>query len=108
MAILGEDLYKKEEEEIRLKEEKRIKFEDLYRETWLAQNKKDIKMKPELKFRQVFKGKKFGYQKPLSRNAIMINNLLKENKSSKYIAKTMGENLQFIENIIDKYNLPRD
>ena len=108
MAILGEDLYKKEEEEIRLKEEKRIKFEDLYRETWLAQNKKDIKMKPELKFRQVFKGKKFGYQKPLSRNAVMINNLLKEDKSPKYIAKTMGENLQFIENIIDKYNLPRD
>jgi hypothetical protein len=89
-------------------EEHRIKYEDLYREAWLEQNKNDVKMKPELKFRQVFKGKKFGYQRPLSRNAVMINNLLKEDKSPKHIAKTMDENLQFIENIIDKYDLPRD
>lgn len=89
-------------------EKHRIKYEDLYREAWLEQNKNDVKAKPELRFRQVFKGKKFSYQRPLSRNAVMINNLLKENKTPKHIAKTMDENIKFIENIIDKYDLPRD
>ena len=113
MAVLGEDLYKKEEEEIRLKEEKRIKFEDAYKKAWISQNKKDVLEKPELKIRSHFKSekevkKKVVLEPPLPKQAKIVNSMLSEGKSPKQVAKTLFENVKYITQMISKYNLPRN
>ena len=39
-------------------EEHRIRLEDQYKKAWIAQNKKDVLEKPELKIRSHFKSEK--------------------------------------------------
>ena len=88
-------------------EEKRIRLEDLYKKAWIAQNKKDVLVKPELKIRSVFTAEKMCNKRPLSKNAQVVNNMLLDGKEPKEIAKTLLENLKFIQTLITKYNLPR-
>ena len=90
-----------------LNEEKRIRLEDAYKKAWIAQNKKDVLVKPELKIRSVFTAEKMSNKRPLSKNAQVVNNMLLDGKDPKEIAKTLLENLKFIQTLITKYNLPR-
>ena len=90
-----------------LNEEKRIRFENLYRKAWIAQNKKDVQIKPELKIRSVFTAEKMCNKRPLSKNAKVVNNMLLDGKKPETIANTLLENLKFIRTLITKYNLPR-
>ena len=46
-------------------------------------------------------------KRPLSKNAQVVNNMLLDGKEPKEIAKTLLENLKFIQTLITKYNLPR-
>ena len=87
--------------------EHRIKLEEMYKKAWQIQNKKDLELKPELKFRSVFKTKSLNSERPLSKNATVVNNMLLEGKEPNQIAKTLLENLKFIMTLIEKYDLPR-
>ncbi len=86
---------------------RRIKFEEMYLEAWIKQNKKDVIEKPELKIRSYFTAEKMCNKRPLSKNAKIVNNMLSEGKTPKEVAKTLYENVKFITNLITKYNLPR-
>ena len=95
-------------------EAERIKFEDDYRNSWIAKNLEDVKKKPELKIRSHFKSEKtkkpivkIETPPPLPKKAKIVNNMLSEGKSPKQVAKTLFENAKYITRIITKYNLPR-
>ena len=94
-------------------EEHRIRLEDQYKKAWIAQNKKDVLEKPELKIRSHFKSekevkKKVILEPPLPKQAKIVNKMLSEGKSPKQVAKSLFENVKYITQMISKYNLPKD
>ena len=94
-------------------EEHRIRLEDQYKKVWIAQNKKDVLEKPELKIRSHFKSekevkKKVILEPPLPKQAKIVNKMLSEGKSPKQVAKSLFENVKYITQMISKYNLPKD
>lgn len=94
-------------------DEHRIRLEDKYKEAWIAQNKKDVLEKPELKIRSHFKSekevkKKVVLEPPLPKQAKIVNSMLSEGKSPRQVAKTLFENVKYVTQIISKYNLPRN
>jgi len=94
-------------------EEERIKLEDLYRKSWIAQNKIDASLRPELRIRSHFKEEKVSKKPrivkspPMPKEAKIINAMLSEGKSPRQVAKSLFENLKYISNIISKYKLPK-
>ncbi|WP_293317490.1 hypothetical protein [Phenylobacterium sp.] len=94
-------------------DEHRIRLEDQYKKAWIAQNKKDVLEKPELKIRSHFKSekevkKKVILEPPLPKQAKIVNKMLSEGKSPKQVAKSLFENVKYITQMISKYNLPKD
>ena len=94
-------------------DEHRIRLEDQYKKAWIAQNKKDVIEKPELKIRSHFKSekevkKKVILEPPLPKQAKIVNKMLSEGKSPKQVAKSLFENVKYITQMISKYNLPKD
>lgn len=94
-------------------EEHRIRLEDQYKKAWIAQNKKDVLEKPELKIRSHFKSekeakKKVVLQPPLPKQAKIVNKMLSEGKSPRQVAKSLFENVKYITKLISKYNLPKN
>jgi len=92
-------------------EAERIKFEDHYRNSWIAKNLEDVQAKPELKIRSHFKIEKkkkveAAAAPVLPKKAKIVNNMLSEGKSPKQVAKTLFENVKYITRLISKYNLP--
>ena len=94
-------------------DEHRIRLEDQYKKAWIAQNKKDVLEKPELKIRSHFKSekevkKKVILEPPLPKQAKIVNKMLSEGKSPRQVAKSLFENVKYITKLISKYNLPKD
>ena len=100
----------------------RVKYEELYRQAWEAQNKKDIAANPRLSLRNKAirngndnkvngqmggRPKKEANRLELTKEAEMVNRMLKRNMTLKSIAEIMGVSPKSASNIKRKYDLPR-
>ena len=96
----------------------RIKYEDLYRQAWLAQNIKDKVVNPRWNggvsnsalngFKKYTSGNKGGRPKlSLSKDAAMLNKLLQREMSLNDAADIMGLTIKSLRQIKSRYNLPR-
>ena len=95
-------------------EEQRIKLEDLYRKNWIAKNKIDAALRPELRIRSHFKEEKVVKKPrivkspPMPKEAKIVNAMLSEGKSPRQVAKSLFESVKHITSLITKYNLPKN
>lgn len=99
------------------------KYQDLYRQAWEAQTKKDVETNPKLagmvnnkksqkqindRLKAQQNGKTGGRPKlALTKDAKMLNKLLKKELSLKDAADIMGLTMQSLSQIKSRYNLPR-
>ena len=99
------------------------RYEDLYRQAWEAQTKKDIETNPKLagmvnnkksqkqiadRLKAQKNGRTGGRPKlTLPKDAEMLNKLLKKELSLKDAADIMGLTVQSLSEIKSRYNLPR-
>ena len=100
------------------------RYEDLYRQAWEAQTKKDIETNSKLagmvnnknskkqindRLKAQQNGKTGGRLKlALSKDAEMLNKLLKKELSLKDAADIMGLTMQSLSQIKSRYSLPRN
>lgn len=100
------------------------RYEDLYRQAWEAQTKKDIETNSKLagmvnnknskkqindRLKAQQNGKTGGRPKlTLSKDAEMLNKLLKKELSLKDAADIMGLTMQSLSQIKSRYSLPRN
>jgi DNA-binding CsgD family transcriptional regulator len=98
----------------------RVKYEELYRQVWEKQNKKDKEDNPRLLSRATHRNtankvngqmggrpKKEANRLELTKEAEMVNRMLKRNMTLKSIAEIMGVSPKSASNIKRKYDLPR-
>ena len=96
----------------------RIKYEDLYRQAWLAQNIKDKVVNPRWNggvsnsalngFKKHTSVNKGGRPKmSLSKDAAMLNKLLQREMSLNDAADIMGLTIKSLRQIKSRYGLPR-
>lgn len=101
-------------------EQERINYEELYRKVWEAQTKKDRADNPQLASRATHKnctnkinGQMGGRPKneasnlKLTKEAEMVNRMLKRSMTLKAIAEIMGISPKKASTIKRKYDLPR-
>ena len=100
------------------------RYEDFYRQAWEAQTKKDVEKNPKLagmvnnkktqkqindRLKAQQNGKTGGRPKlALTKDAKMLNKLLKKELSLKDAADIMGLTMQSLSQIKSRYNLPRN
>ena len=100
------------------------RYEDLYRQAWEAQTKKDIETNPKLagmvnnknskkqindRLKAQQNGKTGGRPKlTLTKDAEMLNKLLKKELSLKDAADIMGVTIHSLRQIKSRYSLPRN
>ena len=103
-----------------MNEYERIRYEEFYRKCWEEQSIKDKISNPriELQSRYIKNGEKakvHGHKggrpkviKELSKDAVMLNKLLKREISLREAADIMGLTVKSITQIKSRYGLPRD
>lgn len=103
-----------------MNEQERIKYEELYREVWEKQTKKDKEDNPRVLSRVTHKNctnrlngqmggrpKKEANKLVLTKDAEMVDRMLKRSMTLKSIAEIMGISPKTASNIKRKYDLPR-
>ena len=100
----------------RLPHMNREAYEELYREAWIAQNKKDREDNPKLSPNVMYRdpkqaqenAKKGGRPKALSDKAKMINRMLEKEMTLREIADILGVTHQAVMQVKHRYGLPRN
>ena len=90
-------------------------YEELYREAWIAQNKKDREDNPKLGPNTMYRDPKQaqenalkgGRPKALSDKAKMINRMLEKEMTLREIADILGVTPQAVMQVKHRYGLPR-
>ncbi len=91
-------------------------YEELYREAWIAQNKKDREDNPKLTPNVMYRdpkqaqenAKKGGRPKVMSDKAKMINRMLEKEMTLREIADILGVTHQAVMQVKHRYGLPRN